>query len=91
MSQETPENNVKSLVRAAYRKRLEHLAAQQSVDEADFADAVYTAQSAFGIEEQAFRDMFGLTAGAVERWTQRKNLPQPGVRPKILGWLLGKI
>jgi hypothetical protein len=88
---EIPENNVESIAKAAYRKKLAALAAQQSVADLDYADAIYTAVSSFGLSEQAFRDAFGLTAGAVERWTQGRNLPQPIVRPKIMAWILTRI
>lgn len=84
------ESNVKSLARAALRKKISTLAAQEQVSDADFADAIYAAQSGLALPEQDFRDTFGLTAGAVERWMQRKNLPQPNIRPRILGWILEK-
>jgi hypothetical protein len=85
------QGNVKSFELEAYKKRLAVFAAQKDVTDADFADAIYTAMSRFGVDETAFRDAFGLSKGAVERWTMSKNLPQPGVRPKILGWILQKI
>lgn len=84
-------NNIKSLQAEAFRKTLERLAAQPEIGEAEFAGIVYEAISAHGISEEKFRDTFGLTASAVERWTQRKNLPQPFVRPKIASWILGLI
>jgi hypothetical protein len=87
MSQE----NVKSFELEAFRMKLSKLAAQPEVTDGDFADAIYAAQSRFAIDEAQFRDAFGLSKGAVERWTMRKNLPQPGIRPKILGWILQKI
>jgi hypothetical protein len=87
MSQE----NVKSFEREAFKIRLAKLAAQPEVADADFADAVYAAVSQFGLGETEFRDTFGLSKGAVERWTMRKNLPQPGVRPRVLGWILQKL
>lgn len=85
------QGNVKSFELEAYKKRLSGLAAQPEVSDVDFADAVYTAISRFGVDETAFRDAFALSKGAVERWTMQKNLPQPGVRSKILGWILQKI
>ncbi len=85
------DSNVKSFELEAFKKKLAKLSAQPDVGDEDFADAVYTAQSRFAIDEQQFRDTFGLTKGAVERWTMRKNLPQPNIRPKILGWILQKI
>jgi hypothetical protein len=84
MSQE----NVKSFELAAFKKKLAALASLPEVSDAAFADAVYTAQATFAIDETKFRDAFGLTKGAVERWTMCKNLPQPNIRPKILGWIL---
>lgn len=84
-------SNVKSFELEAFKKKLAKLGAQPEVSDDDFADAVYTAQSRFAIDEQQFRDTFGLTKGAVERWTMRKNMPQPMVRPKILLWILQKI
>lgn len=85
------QENVKSFEREAFRKKLSAFSKQETVTDADFADAVYTAMSRFGIDETQFRDAFGLTKGAVDRWTTQKNLPQPGVRPKILGWILQKL
>jgi len=83
--------NVTSLPKEAFRKKLKTLAAAQAVPDDAFADAVYTAQSQFGIEESSFRATFGLTQGAVERWTMCKNLPQPSVRPAILEWISGQL
>jgi hypothetical protein len=85
------QDNVKSFEKEAFKKKLEKLSAQPEVGEAEFADAVYTAVSSFGLAEVEFRDTFGLSKGAVERWTMRKNMPQPGVRPKVLRWILQKI
>lgn len=83
--------NVKNFELESFKRKLATLSAQPDVSDADFADAVYTAQTRFAIDEDQFRDTFGLSKGAVERWTMRKNLPQPGVRPKILGWILQRI
>lgn len=80
-------SNIKSFETEAFKIRLSKLAEAKTVEDAVFADVVYTAMSKFGIEEDAFRDTFGLTKGAVERWSQLKNLPQPMVRPKILLWI----
>jgi hypothetical protein len=85
------QDNVKSFELEAFKKKLAKLSAQKDVEDAEFADAVYTAISRFGVDEDAFRDTFGLSKGAVERWTMRKNMPQPGVRPRILAWILQKI
>lgn len=70
-----------------FKKALTKLAESANIDDAAFADAVYTALSAFGLDESQFRDAFGLSAGAIDRWTQRQNLPQPLVRPKIILWM----
>lgn len=59
-----------------------------AIDDAAFADAVYRVLSEGGIDEQTFRAAFGLSAGAVERWTQRQSLPQPLVRANIIAWML---
>lgn len=85
------QDNVKSFEREAFKKKLAVFAAQKDVSDADFSDAVYTAISRYGIEDSAFRDTFALSKGATERWTMGKNLPQPGIRPKILGWILQKM
>lgn len=85
------QDNVASFEREAFKKKLGALAAAGSVADADFADAVYTAQSHFGLTEQQFRSAFGLSAGAVERWSMLKNLPQPSVRPAILEWILAQL
>lgn len=80
--------NVKSLELEAFKRKLANLAALQENSDTDFSEAIYTAVTRFGITETQFRDTFGLTKGAVERWTTQKNLPQPDVRPKVLGWIL---
>lgn len=85
------QDNVKSFEHEAFKKKLSKLATQPDVSDADFADAIYTAMSRFGVDEDAFRDTFGLSKGAVERWTMRKNMPQPSVRPKIMNWILQKM
>jgi hypothetical protein len=85
------QDNVASFEREAFKKKLGALAAAGSVTDADFADVVYTAQSRFGLSEQQFRSAFGLSAGAVERWSMLKNLPQPSVRPAILEWVLSQL
>ena len=85
------QDNVKSFEHEAFKKRLAKLAAQKDVSDGEFADVVYTAVSRFGIDETAFRDTFGLSKGTVERWTMGKNMPQPVIRPKILGWILQKM
>ena len=79
------------LGKETFRRKLEKLAEEKTVEDAVFADIVYTATSRFGIDEQAFRDAFGLTRGAVERWSQLRNLPQPFVRPKILAWIAAQV
>ena len=83
----TDHGNVRSFKAEAFKKRLEKLSAQSVITDADFADVVYTAITEFGISEEDFRDTFGMTKGAVERWMNVKNLPQPSVRAKILAWV----
>jgi len=85
------QGNIASFEREAFKKKLAGLATAGSVADADFADAVYTAQSRFGLSEQQFRSAFGLSAGAVERWSMLKNLPQPSVRTTILEWILSQL
>ncbi len=81
------QDNIKSFEAESFKARLSKLAAAKTVDDAVFADIIYTAVSKYGIDEEKFRDAFGLTKGAVERWMQRQNLPQPNIRPKILLWI----
>lgn len=81
------QNNVKSFETESFKAQLSKLSTEKTVEDAVFADIIYTALSKFAIEEETFRDAFGLTKGAVERWSQRQNLPQPNIRPKILGWI----
>ncbi|MCE9508643.1 MAG: hypothetical protein K8R48_10100 [Alphaproteobacteria bacterium] len=81
------QDNIKSFERESFKAKLSKLAEGKTVDDAVFADVVYTAVSKFGLEEEKFRDAFGLTKGAVERWSQLKNMPQPQIRPKIMGWI----
>lgn len=85
------QGNVKSFEQEAFKLKLGKLSKQETVSDADFEDAVYTAMSSFGVDEGQFRDTFSLSKGAVDRWTMQKNLPQPNIRPKILGWILEKI
>lgn len=80
-------SKIQSFETAAFKARLSKLTEARTVGDADFADVVYTSVSHFGIDEEKFRDAFGLSKGAVERWTQQKNMPQPPVRLKILGWI----
>jgi hypothetical protein len=75
---------------AVFQEKLLRLSAGDVAD-GDFADAVYTAVTSFGLGEQEIRDAFGLTAGAVDRWMQGKNLPQPAIRGKILVWISRRI
>ncbi len=85
------DSNVKSFEKEAFKKQLRPLAAAQQVSDADFADAIYTALSKFGIDEQQFRDAFALSKGAVDRWCTQKNMPQSFVRPKIIGWIIERL
>jgi hypothetical protein len=79
--------SVKSLEKEAFLRKLATLTAAEEIGDADFADSVYTALTRFGLDEDAFRAGFGLSKGAVDRWTTLKNLPQPTVRPHILRWI----
>lgn len=79
-----PDEKVKSFEKESFKREL---LSNTLSDDQSFADAVYTAVSRFNIHEQLFRDAFGLSEGAVERWTTGKNLPQPVIRPKILQWI----
>jgi len=83
--------NVKSFETESFKAKLSKLAETKTIEDAVFADVIYTALSKFRIEEEEFRDTFGLTKGAVERWTQRQNLPQPNVRCKIIAWIRSKL
>ena len=56
-----------------------------------FADIIYSTVSFGHVTEEQFRDEFGLTADAVQRWTTGKNLPQPEVRAVILRWILSDL
>ena len=85
------QNNVKSFETEAFKAKLSKLAEAKTVDDAVFADVVYTAISKYAIAEDDFRDTFGLTKGAVDRWTQRQNMPQPNIRPKIVAWIRTKL
>lgn len=80
-------DNVKSLEKEAFLRKLAALAATKNVSDSDFADSVYSALTRFGLNEDAFRAGFGLSKGAVDRWTTLKNLPQPTVRPHVLIWI----
>lgn len=83
--------NVKSLEKEAFLRKLAALAASKNVSDSDFADSVYTALTRFGLDETAFRAGFGLSKGAVDRWTTLKNLPQPSVRPHVLSWIAAQL
>jgi len=85
------QGHIASFAREAFKKKLGELVKNGRIGDEAFADAVYEAQSRFGLSEQQFRSAFGLSAGAVERWSMRKNLPQPGVRAAILEWILSQL
>ncbi len=59
----------------------------KEIPDQEFADKIYQALTEQNIPEQSFRDEFGLTLGAVHRWTTLKNLPQPLIRASILEWI----
>ena len=69
-------------------KKLNALLRQPEISDGDFAQAVYDIVSCGAVSEQQLRDEFGLTGGAVSRWTTGKNLPQSDIRPIILRWVL---
>ncbi|TNE28081.1 MAG: hypothetical protein EP349_08330 [Alphaproteobacteria bacterium] len=69
-------------------KKLNTLLRQSDISDSDFAQAVYDIVSSGAVSEQQLRNEFGLTGGAVTRWTTGKNLPQPDIRPIILRWAL---
>lgn len=77
--------------KALFKAKLGLLAHGGHVADDTFAKAVTRASQDFGVEETAFRDAFGLSSGAVVRWSNGKNLPHPMVRPKIMGWLKTQI
>ena len=81
------QGSIRSFEMESFKARLSRLAEAKTVEDAVFADVVYTAISKFGMTEEKFRDAFGLTKGAVDRWSQLQNLPQPNIRPKIMGWI----
>ena len=81
------DSNVRSLEKEAFKRRLAALASAKAISDADFADCIYISMTKFGLAEDTFRDAFGLTKGAVERWILLKNLPQSTVRAKILEWM----
>lgn len=80
-------NNIISLERESFRKRLANLAGNTTVDDDVFADIIYETITKFGISQDDFRDTFGLSKSAVERWMLRQNLPQSNIRPKIILWI----
>jgi len=73
--------------KALFKAKLGLLAHRENIADETFSKAVTRASTDFGVEETAFRDAFGLTSGAVARWSNGKNLPHPMVRPKIMAWL----
>ena len=73
--------------KALFKAKLGLLARRDDIADETFSKAVTRASADFGVEESTFRDAFGLSSGAVARWSNGKNLPHPLVRPKILGWL----
>ncbi len=78
--------------RAAESKKFcTRLQAAGPISNAEFADVIYEATTRWGLSEQGFRDAFGLTAGAVGRWTTLSNLPQPDIRPIIFKWIMEEI
>ena len=85
------QDNISSFETESFKARLSKLAEAGTVEDAVFADMIYTAISKFAITEEDFRDAFGLTKGAVDRWSQRQNLPQPAIRPKIMAWIKARL
>ena len=85
------QGNIASFTQEAFKKKLGDMVKSGVIDDAAFADAVYEAQSRFGLSEQQFRAAFGLSAGALERWGMLKNLPQPSVRLAIFEWILAQL
>ena len=85
------QGNIASFEREAFKKKLGDMVKNGHIADDAFADVIYEAQSRFALSEQAFRSAFGLSAGAVERWSLRKNLPQPSVRVSILEWILAQL
>ncbi len=73
--------------KALFKAKLGLLEKRGDIADDTFAKAITRAKDDFGVEETKFRDAFGLSAGAVDRWGNGKNLPHPMVRPKILGWV----
>lgn len=87
-------DNVVSMKTAALKQaseRLKPLCEAEEVEDAAFADVIYSALSDWGITEIEFRDAFGLTEGAVHRWSTMNNLPQPDIRPIVLQWVRGEV
>lgn len=68
-------------------EEIKNLSLTRQMEEEVFADIVYSALTRWHIAEDDFRDAFGLTEGAVHRWTQRQNLPQLKVRPLVIKWI----
>lgn len=83
------QGNIRSIEKEAFRRRLAQLG--ENADDAGFADAVYTAISTHGVAAEDFRNAFGLSQDAVDRWTTGKNLPHPLARGKILLWIMEKL
>jgi hypothetical protein len=77
--------------KALFKAKLGILERRSDIADETFSRAVTRASEDFGVGETAFRDAFGLSSGAVERWSNGKNLPHPLVRPKIMGWLRQQI
>ena len=86
MESKSPDNVVKFKEESLKRFR-ERLSATDPIADAEFADVIYQATTSWGISDTKFRDAFGLTCGAVGRWTTMKNLPQPNVRSIIFKWI----
>ncbi len=83
----TPPDNIVKLREESLKRFRERLAIATSISDAEFADVIYQATTTWGISETEFRDAFGLTGGAVGRWTTMKNLPQTNIRPAIFKWI----
>lgn len=86
-----PPDTVIDFRAADFRKFRARLQVTPPIPDAEFGDVIYEATTRWGIPEQAFRDAFGLTGGAVGRWTTLKNLPQPEIRSIIFKWIDGQI
>lgn len=70
--------------KSAFKAALLALAAQESISDSDFSDAVYQAVAQHGLSQQVLQDELEASPATLDRWYQGQNLPPALARRKII-------